>query len=105
MPSYDYFCQRCDTVIELTHTMKDCDVIHRCEKCGYGMERRASQLNVKPCVDADWHLRNGGKGMGCTQFFNPNLPPGHPDAIRYFRSQNDLIETAKREGYKVQRTR
>jgi putative FmdB family regulatory protein len=32
MPTYDYFCQKCDTTIEIIHSIKDTD-IKFCETC------------------------------------------------------------------------
>lgn len=63
------------------------------------------QVAIKPPVDAGWEYENGGKGREFTQFCDSRYKPGDPRANRYFRSQNEAIEAAKRAGYSVERAR
>jgi putative FmdB family regulatory protein len=108
MGRYDYQCQnnKCNHEQELIHTMKECDDKHPCPKCGADMGRVINgNVAIKPPVDAGWEYENGGKGRLFTQFGDPRYKGGDPRANRYFRSQNEAIEAAKREGYKVERAR
>lgn len=61
--------------------------------------------NIKPPPDSGWEYENGGRGREITQFCGNKYRPGDPRNKRFFRSQKDLIETCKREGYTVERTR
>jgi putative FmdB family regulatory protein len=107
MPKYDYSCPGCQHEEELMHSMSDCAISHACPKCSFpDMERIIKTARaVRPPVDGFWEYENGGRGRECTQFVDNRYKPGDKRATRYFRSQNEMIETAKREGYSVTRER
>lgn len=106
MPCYDYECPRCQHATELIHSIKDCDASWLCPVCQAAMARViASAVAVKPPPDMFWENENGGKGREFTQFCGNKYRPGDPRNKRYFRSQHEAIETAKREGYRVERAR
>jgi hypothetical protein len=60
---------------------------------------------VKPPPDAGWEYLNDGRGLEATQFAGNKFKPGDPRNKRYFRSQREMIETARREGYHVEKLR
>ena len=106
MPVYEYECQRCAHKEDLVHSMKECDDRHPCPVCKADMSRAISiPRAVKPPVDMFWETENGGRGREITQFCGNKYKPGDPRNKRYFRSQRELIETAKREGYHVEKQR
>ena len=106
MPSYDYECPKCQHAEILNHSFKECDKKHRCPKCKAAMGRVISNPRaVKPPADMFWEYESGGRGREITQFCGNKFKPGDPRNKRYFRSQNELIETCKREGYSYERTR
>ena len=43
MPNYDYKCYKCETVIEIFHTMSD-ESKHLCEECGEKLEKQIEEL-------------------------------------------------------------
>ena len=106
MPCYQYQCPKCEHEEELIHTMCACADEHLCPKCKTDMHRViGTSFAVKPPPDSGWEYLNGGRGMECTQFVDSRYKPGDKRATRYFRSQKELIETAKREGYTTERQR
>lgn len=60
---------------------------------------------IKPSPDTGWEFENGGRGREISQFCGNKFKPGDPRNKRYFRSQNQLIETCKRENYTYERLR
>lgn len=106
MPVYDYECQKCKYAKTLCHTMAECDEKHPCPKCRTGMVRVIGVPRaVKPPPDMFWEMENGGRGREMTQFCGNKYKPGDPRNKRYARSQAELIETCKREGYSYERLR
>lgn len=85
--------------------MKACEDAHPCPVCQAAMDRIVVTVRTKAAPDSGWEYENGGRGRECTQFCNRKYKPRDPRNRRYFRSQRDLIETAKREGYSVERHR
>lgn len=72
-----------------------------CESANWSLTPSRAPL-IKPAVDQTWIAENDGKGREITQFCGNKYKPGDPRNKRYFRSQRELIETAKREGYTVE---
>lgn len=106
MPLYDYDCPKCRKRHEVIHSMKECDEPQPCPHCSCKrMHRVVATPAVKPAPDAGWEYENGGRGRECTQFVDNRYKPGDKRATRYFRSQREMVEAAKREGYKVERQR
>lgn len=106
MPTYDYECPACGHACEVIHPISECDKKHPCPACQVGMQRVISgSVAVKPPVDTGWEYENGGRGRECTQFVDNRYKPGDKRATRYFRSQNEMVEAAKRAGYTVERQR
>lgn len=109
MPVYDYECPKCRKTYEVVHSIAECDVHQACPrkncKCNRMFRVITGQVAIKPPPDSGWEYENGGLGREVTQFVDNRYKPGDPRAKRYFRSQTELVETAKREGYTVERQR
>lgn len=105
MPVYEYECSKCSHNENMVHSMAECDDAHKCPKCRHLMHRNIfTPRAFKSAVDETWEYENDGRGREATQFVG-KFKPGDPRNKRYFRSQNEMIEAAKREGYDVQKIR
>lgn len=102
MPLYDYECPACAHSEELHHGFAECDSVHLCPTCGADMHRVLTPTAYKQAPDFTWAFENGGRGRYISQL--QEKPMGGsltPDKEAFCRSRNELLDKAKRKGFKI----
>lgn len=83
MPRYDYRCQGCEGVVEMTSTFADSDAARTCEGCGGSLQRL---LSTPPTLVIPFSERFLSRAE------NPAPRPGLQNARRYRHDGKGVVE-------------
>lgn len=93
MPVHDYRCQRCLTVFEERHSIKDGPPsTSECPECGSTAERQFST----PAFNSKGDDLDGGRPVYCPSLAR-RMPYGKDDPAALFTSKTAAREAAKRK--------
>ena len=84
MPRYDYRCEGCDAVVELTSTFAEADAARACEGCGASLQRMV--MSTPPTLIMDYSERFLNKSE------TPSPRPGLQSARRYRHDGEKVVE-------------
>ena len=93
MPRYDYECDKCGE-FELVHSMHE--TVKLCPCCGALIKKVIRMPQVIARDNKDWRDENNGRGR-----YIPQVAKRKGDPSAYFRTQKELVDSAKRQGYVV----